>query len=131
MNRSGTVAAVACVVGVLSGGAGPRAQMTTTSSSMSGSIDPPVFRTSTVVVQIDASVTDATGAPIAGLTARDFEIIEGGRTRVHGRVAAERALVASRMVGGKMAARHREGRLRIRGGAPTRGAPTCAAPPSP
>jgi VWFA-related protein len=40
-----------------------------------------VFRSRTVVVQIDASVTDADGSPMTGLTARDFEIIEGGRTR--------------------------------------------------
>lgn len=43
--------------------------------------EPPVFRSGTVVVQIDAFVTNASGEPVRGLTADDFEIQEGGRRR--------------------------------------------------
>jgi VWFA-related protein len=38
----------------------------------------PIFRTSIEAVQVTAVVTDASGAPVRGLTADDFEIIENG-----------------------------------------------------
>ncbi len=43
--------------------------------------DPPVFRSRTVVVQIDAFVTDAAGNPVEGLAAADFEVVEAGLRR--------------------------------------------------
>ena len=42
---------------------------------------PPVFRSGTVVVQIDALVTNANGEPVRGLTVDDFEVQEGGHRR--------------------------------------------------
>jgi VWFA-related protein len=41
----------------------------------------PVFRSRTVVVQIDVFVTDAAGNPVEGLTAEDFEVVEAGSRR--------------------------------------------------
>jgi VWFA-related protein len=39
----------------------------------------PTFRARVDLVEIDAVVTDASGNPVSGLTAEDFEILEGGR----------------------------------------------------
>ena len=39
----------------------------------------PVFRATTSLVQVDASVTDSKGQPVAGLVARDFQILEDGK----------------------------------------------------
>jgi VWFA-related protein len=41
----------------------------------------PTFRSSVLLVQIDAIVTDASGEPVKGLTAEDFEILERGQPR--------------------------------------------------
>jgi VWFA-related protein len=41
----------------------------------------PTFRSSVLLVQIDAIVTDASGKPVTGLTADDFEILEQGKPR--------------------------------------------------
>jgi VWFA-related protein len=41
----------------------------------------PTFRSSVTVVQVDAIVTDASGAPVTGLTESDFEVLEGSRKR--------------------------------------------------
>ena len=41
----------------------------------------PTFRSGITAVQIDALVTDAAGAPVLGLTADDFEILERGKRR--------------------------------------------------
>ena len=42
---------------------------------------PPTFRSTVTLVQIDALVTDASGNPVTNLTAEDFEIREGGARR--------------------------------------------------
>ena len=41
----------------------------------------PTFRSSVLLVQIDAIVTDASGKPVTGLTADDFEVLEQGKPR--------------------------------------------------
>jgi VWFA-related protein len=41
----------------------------------------PTFRSSVLLVQIDAIVTDASGKPVTGLTADDFEVLEQGHPR--------------------------------------------------
>jgi VWFA-related protein len=43
--------------------------------------DTPTFRSRVTVVQVDAIVTDAAGNPVKGLTEKDFEVTEAGRSR--------------------------------------------------
>src|SRR5207302_1407134 len=39
----------------------------------------PVFRAGTTIVQVDAVVTTSDAAPVADLTAADFEVLDDGR----------------------------------------------------
>ncbi len=45
------------------------------------STQPPVFRGSVDLVQVDVYVTDEDGKPVSGLTAEDFEVFENGHPR--------------------------------------------------
>ena len=64
MRRAFLAAALAAASGVLAGGQALPQQ------------PPPTFRTSVEAVQLSVIVTDATGRPVSGLTADDFEIVE-------------------------------------------------------
>jgi VWFA-related protein len=44
-------------------------------------IDIPIFRSTVDAIELDAYVVDATGRPVTGLTAEDFEILEEGTRR--------------------------------------------------
>ena len=44
-------------------------------------IDTPIFRSTVEAIELDAFVVDASGMPVTGLTADDFEILDDGRSR--------------------------------------------------
>lgn len=49
------------------------------SSQLSAQSQPPVFKSSTRLVQVSVVAQDRNGRPVPGLTAADFQIIEGGK----------------------------------------------------
>jgi VWFA-related protein len=46
--------------------------------SLAGQQSPPTFRSKTDLVRVDASVVDAQGEPVSGLTAKDFTLLDRG-----------------------------------------------------
>jgi VWFA-related protein len=64
------------------------------SAHLSAQSQQPVFKSSTRLVQISVVTQDRNGRPVAGLTAADFEIIEGGKKHpvAHFAVQTQQAL---------------------------------------
>ena len=56
--------------------------------------EPPVFRTKTDLVVVPVTVTDRSGRFVRGLTAGEFELIDGGARRTIAHFSAERAPVS-------------------------------------
>src|SRR6185436_9780204 len=50
-------------------------------SSQQAGQQPPVFRSSVDVIQVDVSALDRDGRPVRGLTAADFTLLENGKPR--------------------------------------------------
>jgi len=79
VRRAGRLLVLAAAVAVLAG-AGARAQQSSASGAPAQEPSPgqPIFRAGTSLVRVDVSVTGRNDAPVADLTAADFEVEEDG-----------------------------------------------------
>src|SRR5215207_2356931 len=68
--------AALCSIGVLPGGPGLSAQVPAGTQSPT---QPPIFRSSVRLIDVDVYVTDPQGRPVKGLTRDDFELLEDGK----------------------------------------------------
>ncbi len=81
-------AVLSCGAAVFSGGLRLQAERARASGSTQEAAQPPSFRAGTVLVEVDAIVTDSSGRFASGLTRDDFDVLEDGTRQRIDRVYA-------------------------------------------